>query len=482
MSIAAGSTDSSYDVIVLGAGSTGENVADYATRGGVSVVMVERELVGGECSYYACMPSKALLRGGEALAAARAVDGAAGAVTGALDPAETFARRDGFTSHWDDSSQVQWALGAGIAVVRGSGRIVGERVVEVTAADGSTTTLTARLAVVVATGSSPALPPIDGLAAAAPWTSRDATSAQQVPASLAVIGGGVVGVEMATAWRALGAEVTIIERSGGLLAGQEPFVGALVADALRGTGVEVRLDAAITGVRRDGGTTTVALDGADDVRAEVLLVAAGRRSNTADIGLEGVLPGHEAGKPLEVDASGLVAQVGGGWLWAAGDVTGRRLLTHMGKYEGRATGRALAAKAAGGHVSLTAWARTAATADDAATPGVVFTDPQIGYVGLTEAKARAAGRAVRTAEYDLAQVAGASLYADGYTGRAKLVIDDERDVIIGATFVGPGVGELLHAATIAIVGEVSIDRLWHAVPSYPTISEVWLRLLETDAH
>ena len=471
----------SYDVVVIGAGSTGENVADYATKGGLKVAIVERELVGGECSYYACMPSKALLRGGEALAAARAVRGAAGAVTGELDPAETFLRRDGITHHWDDSSQVEWAEGAGIDVVRGAGRLVGDREVEVTATDGSTRRLSATVAVAICTGSAPSIPPIPGLAEAKPWTSRDATSAREVPRRLAIIGGGVVGVEMATAWRSLGSEVTLIEAGPHVLAAQEPFAGEAVGAALRAAGVDVRVDEKVSEVRRTGAETTLSLL-SGQVTVDVVLVAAGRTANSADLGLEEHLTDWTPGRPLQVDPSGRVTGVGAGWLWAAGDVTGRRLLTHMGKYEARATGRAIAAAARGDEVDLSAWARTAATADEVATPGVIFTDPPVASVGLTEATARKEGRSIRISEYDIGWVAGASVFADDYAGHAKIVIDDERDVLLGASFVGPGVAELLHSATVAIVGEVPIDRLWHAVPSYPTISEVWLRLLETDNH
>ncbi|MBA2415198.1 MAG: NAD(P)/FAD-dependent oxidoreductase [Geodermatophilaceae bacterium] len=465
-----------YDVIVLGAGSTGENVADRVVGGGLTAVLVESELVGGECSYWACMPSKALLRGPEAVAAARAVDGAAQAVSGDVDAAATLARRTKFTSDWNDESQVQWATSNSIDVLRGSGRITGERTVRVTGSDGTVSELTATHAVAVCTGSVASLPPIPGLADARPWTPREATSAQRVPGSLVIIGGGVVGCELATAWRALGAEVTVLEVAEGLLAGNEPFAGELVAAALRDSGVDVRTGASISEVRRDGdGPTTVVTDDGE-ITAEVLLVAAGRRAGTDDVGLDAI--GLEVGSWLEVDDTCRVTAVEGGWLYAVGDVNHRALLTHMGKYQARACGAAIVARSGGEQVTGEAWSRYAATADHAAVPGVVFTEPPVASVGLTEKGAREDGMRVRVVECDLAALAGSALYSDSYTGRAKIVVDEDRQVIVGATFVGPGIGELLHSATVAVVGEVPLDRLWHAVPSYPTISEIWLRLLE----
>ncbi|CAN5348638.1 NAD(P)/FAD-dependent oxidoreductase [soil metagenome] len=465
-----------YDVVVIGAGSTGENVADGAVRGGLSAALIESELVGGECSYWACMPSKALLRGAEALTAVRAVSGAAEAVTGPLDVAATLRRRDGFTSHWRDDSQVEWAEAQGIAVLRGSGRITGERTVSVTAADGTVTDLRAEHAVIVCTGSAATLPPIEGLPQARPWTAREATSAQRVPDRLAILGGGVVGCELATAWRALGAEVTILEVADWLLAGAEPFASELVTEALRESGVDVRTAVRVSAVRRDGDGPTTLVTGDGEVIADALLVAAGRRAVTDDIGLDSiVLP---TGGWLDVDDSCQVAAVPGGWLYAAGDVNHRALLTHMGKYQARACAAAIVARAQGREVRVEPWSAHTATADHAAVPSVVFTEPQVASVGRTAEQARADGLDVRVVDYDLGSVAGPALYADGYTGRARMVVDQGRRVVVGATFVGPGVAELLHSATVVIVGEVPLDRLWHAVPSYPTISEVWLRLLD----
>jgi dihydrolipoamide dehydrogenase len=469
-----GAPEKTYDVVVLGAGSTGENVADIVVRGGLTAVLVEKELVGGECSYWACMPSKALLRGTEVLAEARAVDGARQAVTGDQDVAATLARRDAFTHHWDDSGQVEWVANAGIDLIRGAGRLVGERTVVVTAADGTETRLTARHAVAVCTGSEAAVPPIPGLREIEPWTPREATSAKEVPGRLLVVGGGVVGCELSTAWRGLGAEVTLVELGERLLPPLEPAAGEAVAASLRDAGVDVRLDTGVTAARRDGAEVVLTI-GDDELRGDEVLVAVGRKARTTDIGVDTV--GLEPGKYLDVDATLRVDGVP--WLYGVGDVNGRRQLTHMGKYQARQAGAAIAARARGEEVDTSDWSPFVATADEYATPSVVFTHPQVASVGRTVAEAEKAGLPHRVVEYPLGKVAGASLFADGYEGTAIAVVDTEREVLLGVTFIGSGVAELLHSATIAVVGEVPISRLWHAVPSYPTISEVWLRLLET---
>jgi len=463
-----------YDLIVIGAGPVGENVADRAAQGGLSTVVVESELVGGECSYWACIPSKAMLRAGAALRAVRDVQGASAAVTGGLDAAAVLARRDTFVHDWDDTSQVEWLQGAGIDLVRGHGRLTGEREVTVTAADGSTTVLVARHAVVVSTGSAALLPDIPGLRDAQPWTSREATGMREVPASLAILGGGVVGSEMATLFTSLGIPVTVVARSG-LLRGAEPFAGEAVAKALRDAGADVRTGVEVERAERaaDGDVVLTLSDGSE-VRAAEVLVATGRVPRTDDIGLDVV--GLAPGSWLDVDDTLRVRGVD--WLYAVGDVNHRALLTHQGKYQGRAAGDVIAARARSRAVDDRPWGAHVATADHSAVPQVAFTHPEVASVGHTEASAKKAGLDVRVVDYDLYWVSGASEVADHYSGQARAIIDEQRHVLVGATFVGQDVGELLHSATIAIVGEVPIERLWHAVPSYPTISEVWLRLLE----
>ena len=463
-----------YDVIVLGAGSTGENVADRAHQGGLSAVIVESELVGGECSYWACMPSKALLRSGQALDAARAVEGAKEAVTGSLDVAKIFERRDGFTSHWKDDGQVQWLEGAGIDLVRGHGKLTGPKQLTVTAEDGTVTELTATQAIVIATGSDALLPSIDGLAESKPWTSREATSAESAPPSLVILGGGVIGTEMATAYASFGTDVTLIEGGPRVLATYEEFVGEAVTKALQDKGVRIVSGVKATAVTRGADGVTVTTDDGQKVSGAELLVCVGRTPKTADIGLETV--GLEPGSWLDVDDTMLVT--GYEWLYAAGDCNHRALLTHMGKYQARACGDVIAARAKG-TVETPAWSKFTADADHTAVPQVVFCEPEVAAVGLTEKQAREQGIDVKTAEYEIGSVAGAAVYADGYTGHAKMVVDASRGVVVGVTLLGPVVGEMLHAATVMVVGEVPLSRLWHAVPSYPTISEMWLRLLET---
>jgi pyruvate/2-oxoglutarate dehydrogenase complex dihydrolipoamide dehydrogenase (E3) component len=462
-----------YDLIVIGGGAVAENVADRAVRGGLSAVIIESELVGGECSYWACMPSKALLRSGIALRAAQHVNGARQAVTGSLDVDAVLARRTSFTHNWDDSSQVDWLDGAGIELIRGHGRLTGIKTVEVEAADGSRSTLTARHAVVLSTGSDPAMPDIAGLADSRAWTPRDATSATEIPDSLAIIGGGVVGVELATAYASFGCAVTIIARSG-LLSGQEDFAGEAVKASLRELGVTVLLGATPTAVSRNG-AVTITLDDGSTVTAAEVLVATGRTPRTRDLGLETV--GLTPGDWLAVDDTLLVHDTD--WLYATGDVNHRALLTHQGKYQARACGDVIAARASGAAIHDGPWGSHVATADHAAVPQVTFSDPEVASVGLTSAAAVKAGFDVRVVDYELGWVAGASLQADDYVGKARMVVDEKRAVILGVTFVGQDVSEMIHAATIAIVGEVPIDRLWHAVPAYPTMNEIWLRLLET---
>jgi dihydrolipoamide dehydrogenase len=467
-----------FDVIVVGGGPTGENLADRAHAGGLSVVVVEHELVGGECSYWACMPSKALLRPAAALADARLVGGAKQAVTGALDAAAVLARRDEFTSHWKDDGQVEWLEKAGLCLVRGHARLDGERRVVVRTPEGGERALTARHAVALCTGTQAAVPDLPGVAEAGVWTSREATAAERVPGRLAVVGGGVVAVEMATAWRALGSEVTLLVRDDRLLTGMEPFVGELVAEKLAADGVDVRFGTSATAVHRQGdGTVDLTLTDGGTLTADEVLFATGRRATSADLGLETV--GLKPGGWVEVDDTGLAVGVEGAWLYAAGDLNHRALLTHQGKYQGRIFGGAICDRAFGRELDVEPWGRSVATADLKAVTQVVFSDPEAAAAGYSLAQAEAKGLRVRAVDYDLGQVAGAALYADGYRGQARAVVDLDREVLVGVTFAGPGVAELVHSAAMAVAAEIPISRLWHVVPAYPTIGEIWLRLLET---
>ena len=472
------------DVIVIGAGAVGENVADRVVQGGLTAVVIEAELVGGECSYWACMPSKALLRPGTALHGAQAVPGAAEAVTRTLDAAAVLKRRDHFTSNWQDDGQVKWLEDTGIELIRGHGWITDTRKVEVAGLDGNSYELTARHAVVVATGSAPTVPPIEGLSDVDYWTTREATSAREIPDRLAVLGGGVAGTELAQAFARLGTSVTLVAR-GGLLRVFPEEAATLVAAGLRADGVDLHLQTGTKSVREnDDGSLTLELEGGTTVTVDKLLVTTGRHPALEGIGLESVGLAPADGKELQLgtDSTGLVSGGTGNdvdpWLYAAGDAAGKVMLTHQGKYGARATGDAISARARGELSGEAApWSRYARTADDHAVPNVVFTDPELANVGRSVRQAEQDGYRVSSVELPI-QVAGSSLHAERYEGWAQLVVDEDRKVLLGATFAGPDVAELLHAATIAIVGEVPLDRLWHAVPAYPTISEVWLRLLE----
>jgi pyruvate/2-oxoglutarate dehydrogenase complex dihydrolipoamide dehydrogenase (E3) component len=449
-----------FDVVVIGAGPAGEVAAGRLGEAGLSVAIVEDRLVGGECSYWACMPSKGLLRPYEALAEALRIPGAAQAITGRLDVQAVLDRRDQIIHDLDDAVQLPWLEKRGITLLRGAATLAGERRVRVGDEE-----LEASRAVILATGSLPAMPPIEGLGEIDDaWTNREATTAKQIPEQLVIMGGGVVGVEMAQAFQTLGSQVTLIEGERRLLPREEEYACEQVTEALAGYGVDIRTGQRASRVQERDGVVVVTTEDGGSAEGDTLLVALGRTPQTEGLGLESV--GLPTDRPVAVDAR---MQVDGQpWLYAIGDVNGRALYTHMGKYQGRI---------AADHILGTDTAISHG-ADGPLSPRVIFTEPQVAAVGHTVDTAAKAGLEVDVVETETSGNAGGSFYGRDAPGTARLLIDRERRIVVGATITGAEIGDMLHAATIAIVGEIPLARLRHAVPCFPTRSEIWLALME----
>jgi pyruvate/2-oxoglutarate dehydrogenase complex dihydrolipoamide dehydrogenase (E3) component len=429
-------------VVVLGGGAAGEAFVAELRRHEpeTSISLVERELVGGECSYWACMPSKTLLRAPEVLAAAGRAPGAAEAVSGGPDPERVFWWRDQVVDNLDDSSQAEWLEGLDVELVRGEGRVREPGIVEV---DGRELRFDRLL---VATGSSPAIPPVPGLADLPFWTSRDATTTREVPESLAILGGGVVGCELAQLFRRLATEVDLIQIGPKLLPREDDEAGALLADCLREDGVRIHTCTEAEAVEcSHTDCFHLRVPGGKDIQADRLLVATGRRPNVEGLGLEGL--GVRLEKQGVVVDERLQAADG---VWAVGDVTGVALFTHVGKYQGRVAAR----NAAGLDVR----------ADYRAVPAVTFTDPQVASAGQTDGNGTVTAKREAASRHSTYERPKRKLFV-------KLFADPERRVLVGATIVGPEAGEWLGQLTLAIRAETPVDVLRDTIQPYPTFSE-----------
>lgn len=453
-----------FDVIVIGAGPAGEVLAGRTAAAGLSTAIVEERLVGGECGFYACMPSKALLHPGQALDEIRHVPGAREAAGGQLAVQAVLDNRDSIISDLDDADQLPWLEDNDISLYRGHGHIAGQR--RVVVGDDE---LCAKIAVVIAIGSEPTLPEVPGLSQANPWANREATTSKVVPGRLLIVGGGVVGAEMAQAYTSLGTEVTVLERGAQLLAKEEPWAAEQVAARLREQGAEILLEAVVTKVDRPGGTgeVTVQLQDGRSFTGDELLVASGRHIDSDKLGLDtiGLKPGRHG--YLAVDEHLRIP--GHDWLWVIGDANGRALLTHMAKHQARVTADRITGKS-----NAALWDR----ADGAGAPRVTFTEPQVAAVGLTAQTAHDAGIDVQIVSVGTSANAGGTFWGAGSEGTSQLVIDKHRRIVVGATFTGSEVQDMLQAATFAVVGELTLEQLWHGIAPFPTRSEVWLHLLE----
>jgi pyruvate/2-oxoglutarate dehydrogenase complex dihydrolipoamide dehydrogenase (E3) component len=460
----------------------------------LQALLIESELVGGECPNWACVPSKALLRPADTLQATAAVGGAReiaksglqslatkyGAGTKSIVDLEgTWTRRDFFTKHWNDTAAITLMEKSGVDVCRGFGRIVGVKRVGVKPYGEEEIELEAKHAVVVSTGSEPVMPNIPGLLDAKPWIPREAVSAAHVPEHLLIVGGGPVGTELATAYKQLGSEVTLVTGTPRILPKFEPEASKRVLASLEKSGVKVILAAHVTNVKRDGATVTASLSTGTDIQGSEILVAAGRKARTTGLNLESIgLPGN--GVTLSVDDTMLVTGIQQNWLYAIGDTNGLAPLTHIGKYQGKIGGDSIVARAKDTmeeKPSTQPFSKLSNRASQLATPQVTFSDPQVASVGMTLKAAREAGLKVREAATKMAGP-GTFLHAEGYDGWAQWVVEEGTGRLVGATFVGRDVVDLLHASTVAIVGKMKVEQLWHAIPSFPTMSETYTSLLE----
>ncbi|KAF2098961.1 dihydrolipoyl dehydrogenase [Rhizodiscina lignyota] len=473
--------NATYDVICIGSGWAGRVIGARLVKAGYTAVVVEEELVGGDCPFWACVPSKALLRPLQALEEAKAVTGVKERLNSAngVDVHAVFARRDAFTSKWNDADRlVPLVENSGADLVRGVGRLTGVKKVSVQSGSGDKIELEAKLAVALCSGSVPMIPNIPGLAEVNPWGPRQATSASEVPEHLIVLGAGAVGCEMSAVYASFGGKVSLVCIAPEVLPRMDPEAGKLVRGSLESQGVKIHLSTEATKVHREAnGSVKVELSTGETIQGTEILVAAGRKARTNDMGLEqfGL---KTDGTPLPVNESLLVDSVPGDWLYAAGDINGRAPLTHSCKYHGKIAANAIIAKAKGINVRPREYDNVSATADHTAVPQVVFTNPNAASVGLTRTRAQKEGRAFREVTAPVVSV-GAMLHAEGYkAGWAQWIVEEQTNKLLGATLVGDDVAELIHPSTVAIVGGLTLEQLTHAIPAFPTLSEVYLNLVD----
>ena len=474
-----------YDIVCIGSGWSGRVVASRVKNAGLSIVIIEEELLGGECPFWACVPSKALLRPQDAFEEAKVVRGLKERINTAegLDAKQVFERRDTYAHHYDDGDVVvPMVLGFGAAIVRGTGSLIGVKKVAVDSLSGERIELEARYAVIVGTGSDPIIPRIPGLAEAKPWVSRNATCSGTAPEHLIILGGGVLGCEMATAYASLGSKVSLVCKQPEVLSKLDPEVGQIVGKSFVSRGIDLYSSTEVEKVTRENnGTVKVEISGGKIINGTEILVTTGRMPRTTGVGLEKFNIKTD-GSPIVVDEGLVVDSVPGGWLYAVGDVNGRATLTHSCKYHGRIVANSIIAKARGAKIEFTDWNPTSATADRLALPQVVFSNPEVASVGLTRTAAKAAEKSVRIVTAPVITL-GAMLRTEGFEkGWAQWVIEEGSEKLLGATFVGQSVADLLHASTVAIVGGMTVEQMSHAIPSFPTMSEVYLNLIEAAGY
>ncbi|KAJ9654223.1 hypothetical protein H2198_006683 [Neophaeococcomyces mojaviensis] len=477
-----------YDVVVIGGGPAGLTTSLRIAQGGFTALLIESELVGGECLYWACVPSKALLRASEAIQNVTSVGGAREKLEllakkygvparPEVDLDGLWARRDMFVRRWQDDSLVNEIHGAGVDTAHGFGRLSGVRKVEIKDwHSGNVEEVEARHAVVIATGSAPLIPQIDGLENSKYWTAREAVSAQKVPEHLIILGAGAVGTEMATLYNQIGSKVTLIAHS--ILPKVVPQAGNMIQESLGKAGVDVILGLELVKVNRTDAMVEAVLSDGSVVKGTEILVATGRKAQITGMMLE-QFGGPIDGGWAKVDDSMCVSSVPEGWLYAVGDLNGRALMTHIAKYQAKLAANSIIAKAKGTYqreVSLNFWNKLTAKPTGLAIAQSIFTDPQIAACGLTPEQATARGMKIRVVSVSMSDP-GSMLHAENYQGWAQWVVDDA-GYLIGATFVGRDAVDLLQASTMAIVGKMTVEQIWHVTPPFPTMSEVYTTLSE----